>query len=93
MAGTEFPTPRPGPSWARLRVRFVCSVLAAVVQLLVFREFVLGALPFLWPPREPTTQWASFIMVSLGSFVVLSGLVGTLVGDYLYDRYGLFAED
>ena len=92
MAADEFPTPQPGPSWARLRVRFACSVVAAVVQLVIFWEFVLGALPFLWPPREPTTQWVSFIMVSLGSFVFLSGLVGTLVGDQLYDRYGLFAD-
>jgi len=41
----------------------------------------------LWPPVEPLTQWVSFLMVSLGSFVIISGLFGTLLGDQLYDRY------
>lgn len=87
MADAEFPAPRPGPSWERLRLRFACSMVAALLQVVVFWDFFLGALPFLWPPREPTTQWLSFLMLSLCSFVVVSGLVGTLLADWLYDRY------
>jgi hypothetical protein len=87
MEDAEFPEPRPGPSWERLRLRAACSAVVAVCQLVVFRDFLAGALPFLWPPMEPITQWLTFIMVSLGSFVVISGLFGTLIADRLYDRY------
>jgi hypothetical protein len=87
MADTEFPDPRPGPSWERLRVRAACSAAVAVLQLLVFREFVVRTIPMLWPPVEPLTQWVSFLMVSAGSFLIISGLFGTLIGDQLYDRY------
>lgn len=87
MVDTEFPEPQPGPSGERLRLRAACSAVFAVGQLVVFRDFLVGALPFLWPPMEPTTQWLTFIMVSLGSFVFISGLFGTLLADRLYDRY------
>lgn len=87
MSDSEFPDPRPGPSWERLRVRAACSAGVAVLQLVVFWEFVVRTVPMLWPPVEPITQWVSFLMVSLGSFVVISGLFGTLLGDQLYDRY------
>ena len=41
----------------------------------------------LWPPVGPLSQWASLLMVSAGLFLVISGVIGTLVGDWLYDRY------
>jgi len=87
MSDSDFPAPRPGPSWERLRVRAACSAGVAVLQLVVFWEFVVRTIPMLWPPVEPITQWVSFLMVSLGSFVVISGLFGTLLGDQLYNRY------
>ena len=87
MADSEFPEPQPGPSWARLRVRFACIGGAALLQLAVFWEFVVSVVPMLWPPVEPLTQWVSLLMVSAGSFVVISGVIGTLVGDQIYDRY------
>jgi len=59
----------------------------AVVQLAVFWDFVIQSLPFLWPPVEPVTQWVSFIMISAGSFVVISGFFGTLIADQVYNRY------
>jgi hypothetical protein len=58
-----------------------------VLQLAVFWEFVVRTIPKLWPPVEPLTQWMSLLMVSVGSFVIISGLFGTLLGDQLYDRY------
>ena len=82
----EFPEPQPGPSWPRLRLRLACSGGVALLQLLVFRELVIQSLPFLWPPREPLSQWVSFIMISAGSVIVISGLIGTLIADQLYNR-------
>jgi len=87
MADSDFPEPQPGPSWARLRVRFACIGGAALLQLAVFWEFVVDVLPMLWPPVGPLSQWASLLMVSAGLFLVISGVIGTLVGDWLYDRY------
>ena len=87
MVDTEFPEPQPGPSWEQLRVRLACSVGVAVVQLAVFWEFVIRSLPLLWPPMEPITQWLTFVMISAGSFVVISGLFGTLIADQIYKRY------
>ena len=87
MVDTEFPEPQPGPSWEQLRVRLACSVGVAIVQLAVFWEFVVRSLPLLWPPMEPITQWLTFVMISAGSFVVISGLFGTLIADQIYKRY------
>ena len=87
MEDTEFPDPQPGPSWEQLRVRLACSAGVAIVQLIVFWEFVIRSLPLLWPPVEPLSQWATFLMISAGSFVVISGLFGTLIADQLYARY------
>ena len=87
MTDREFPEPRPGPSWEQLRIRLACSGGVAVFQIIVFWDFLRGAVPFLWPPIEPVTQWVSFLMVSAGSFVVVSGLFGTLIADQIYKRY------
>jgi len=87
MVDTEFPEPQPGPSWEQLRIRFLCSAGVAVVQVVVFWEFLVRSLPLLWPPMEPFTQWVTFLMMSAGSFVVISGLFGTLIADQLYKRY------
>jgi len=87
MVDTEFPEPQPGPSWEQLRVRLACSAGVALLQLAVFWEFVIRSLPLLWPPMEPITQWVTFIMISVGSFVVISGLFGTLIADQIYKRY------
>ena len=92
MAESEFPDPHPGPSWERLRVRFACSLGVAVLQVVVFWEFFVGASAFLWPPVEPVSQWVSFLLVSAGSFVFISGLFGTLIADQIYNRY-LVADD
>jgi len=87
MADSEFPDPQPGPSWEQLRVRFACSFGVAVLQVVVFWEFFVGATDFLWPPVEPVSQWVSFLLVSAGSFVFISGLFGTLIADQIYKRY------
>ena len=87
MVETEFPEPQPGPSWELLRVRLACSAGVAILQLVVFWDFVIRSLPLLRPPMEPLNQWATFLMISVGSFVVISGLFGTLIADQLYKRY------
>ena len=87
MTEGEFPEPQPGPSWEQLRIRFACSGGVAVMQLVVFWDFIPTLLPFLWPPVEPVTQWLTFLMISAGSFIVISGLFGTLVADQIYKRY------
>ena len=87
MVDTEFPEPQPGPSWELLRVRLACSAGVAILQLAIFWEFVIRSLPLLWPPMEPITQWVTFLMISAGSFVVVSGFFGTLIADQIYTRF------
>ncbi|MFW6320984.1 MAG: hypothetical protein ACOC0Z_03980 [Halohasta sp.] len=87
MADSEFPEPRPGPSVEQLRLRLACTAGVAVVQIVVFWEFLLRSLPLLWPPTEPVTQWVTFLLFWAGSFLVVSGLFGTLIADQLYKRY------
>jgi hypothetical protein len=48
---------------------------------------VAATLPRLWPPTDPVSRWASLLLILVGSFLVLPGVVGSLVGDWLYDRY------
>jgi uncharacterized membrane protein YeaQ/YmgE (transglycosylase-associated protein family) len=83
----EFPEPRPGPSRRRLVVRLACSAVVAVVLLAWQFDLVLAVLPRLWPPTSPTSRWASLLLLLVGSFVVLPGIVGSLVGDWLVDRW------
>lgn len=83
-----FPTPAPGPSRERLAVRLGCSAVAAAVSLVVFRDVVTEALPLLWPPTDPVSRWFGLVTVLTVSFLVLPGVVGTLVGDALYDSFG-----
>jgi len=87
MTAEEFPDPQPGPPWEQLRIRLACSAGVAVLQVIVFWEFFIGATEFLWPPVEPVSQWVSFMLVSAGSFVFISGLFGTLIADQIYKRY------
>lgn len=81
----SFPRPRPGPSRERLTVRLGCTAVAALCSILVFRDVVTGALPLLWPPTTPLSCWFGLVTVLAVSFLVLPGVVGTLVGDRLYD--------
>jgi hypothetical protein len=83
-----FPQPRPGPSRDRLVVRLGCSAVAALVSVGVFRDVVTEALPLLWPPTTPFSRWFGLVTVLAVSFLVLPGVVGTLVGDRLYDSFG-----
>ena len=87
MTAEEFPDPQPGPSWEQLRIRLACSAGIAVLQVVVFWEFFVQASQFVWPPIEPVSQWVSFLLVSAGSFVFVSGLFGTLIADQIYKRY------
>jgi hypothetical protein len=80
-----FPTPTPGPSRERLAVRLGCSAVAAGLSIVVFRDVVTEALPLLWPPTDPVSRWFGLVTVLAVSFLVLPGVVGTLVGDRLYD--------
>lgn len=81
----SFPTPNPGPSRERLAVRLGCSAVAAAVTVVVFRSVVTEALPLLWPPTDPFSRWFGLVTVLAVSFLVFPGVVGTLVGDRLYD--------
>ncbi|AUV81456.1 hypothetical protein C2R22_07130 [Salinigranum rubrum] len=81
----SFPRPRPGPSRDRLVVRLGCTAVAALLSVVVFRDVVTDALPLLWPPTTPFSRWFGLVTVLLVSFLVLPGVVGTLVGDRLYD--------
>lgn len=80
-----FPSPTPGPSRERLVVRLGCSAVVAAVTVVWFRGVVTEALPLLWPPTDPVSRWFGLVTVLAISFLVLPGVVGTLVGDRLYD--------
>jgi hypothetical protein len=78
----------PGPSRERLAVRLGCSAVAAAVTVVGFRDVVTEALPLLWPPTDPVSRWFGLVTVLVISVLVLPGVVGTLVGDRLYDSLG-----
>lgn len=59
----------------------------SLLLLVQFRGVVATAIPVLWPPTEPISRWFGLVTVSVGSFVVLPGVVGTVVADAVYDRY------
>jgi hypothetical protein len=84
----DYPTPSPGPSRERLAVRLACSAVAAGCTVVVFREVVTEALPLLWPPTDPVSRWVGLVTVLAVSFLVLPGVVGTVVGDLLYGSFG-----
>ena len=81
----SFPAPHPGPSRERLAVRLGCSAVAAAGTVAVFRDVVTEAWPLLWPPADPFSRWFGLVTVLAISFLVLPGVVGTVVGDRLYD--------
>jgi hypothetical protein len=58
-----------------------------VVLLVQFRGVVAVTIPVLWPPTDPISRWFGLVTVLVGSFVVLPGVVGTLVADAVYDRF------
>ncbi|WP_224447306.1 hypothetical protein [Haloprofundus salilacus] len=83
----EFPEPQPGPSARRLAVRLGCTTLLSLLLVVLFWEFVVQWLPLLWPPTDPLSRWLSIVAVFLGSLFLLPGIVGSVVGDALYDRW------
>lgn len=83
----EFPEPRPGPEPRRIAARLACTAVASALLLVWQRDLVAATLPLLWPPTDPVSRWASLVLLLAGSFVVLPGVVGSLVADRLYDRY------
>lgn len=87
MSSERFPTPNPGPSRARLTVRLGCVAGCSLLALVLFHELVVSTLPLLWPPTDPLSRWFGLVTVLVGSFVVGPGVVGTLVGDAVYDRF------
>lgn len=83
----RFPDPQPGPSARRLALRLGCTALLSALLLVQFRGLVATAIPLLWPPADPISRWLGLVTVLVGSFFVLPGVVGSLVADFVYDRY------
>lgn len=83
----RFPEPQPGPSARRLALRLGCTALLSVLLLVQFRSLVTTTIPLLWPPTDPISRWLGLVTVLVGSFFVLPGVVGSLVADFVYDRY------
>lgn len=81
------PTPSPGASRERIAVRLGCSAVAAGGSVVVFRDVVTGGLPLPWPPTDPVSRWFGLVTVLAVSCLVLPGVVGTFVGDRLYDSF------
>jgi uncharacterized membrane protein len=84
---TEFPEPNPGPDARRLAARLACTAVVSALLLAWQFDLVRDVLPLLWPPTDPVSRWVGLLTVLVGSFLVLPGVVGTLVADWLYDRF------
>jgi hypothetical protein len=83
---SEFPDPRPGPDARRLLARLACTAVVSALLLAWQFELVVDVVPLLWPPTDPVSRWVGLLTVLVGSFLVLPGVVGTLLADWLYDR-------
>jgi ACR3 family arsenite efflux pump ArsB len=70
----------------RVRYRVAVSAVVAVVLVALFWRYVLEVLPRLWPPREPLSRWATLVLLQLLGFVMIPLAVGSLLGDWLYER-------
>jgi len=75
-----------GSDRRRVRYRLAVSAVVAVLTLVVFWEYVVEVLPRLWPAREPLTRWATLVLLQAFGFVLVPLAIGSLVGDWLYDR-------
>ncbi len=51
------------------------------------RDLLPQALPLLWPPTEPLTQWLSLVFLHLFGYVLVPLMVGSFVTDVLWPRF------
>jgi uncharacterized membrane protein len=82
----EFPEPRPGPEPRRIALRLGCTAVVSAALLAWQWSLVVDVLPRLWPPTDPFSRWFGLAVVVVGSFLILPGVVGSVVADRLYDR-------
>lgn len=77
-----------GASRARLRWRAGTVVVLFVVSLLVFRAPAATTLALVTAPGEDPWRTVGLLLVLAGGALVGPLVVGTLLGDWLYDNLG-----
>jgi hypothetical protein len=75
-----------GPSWARLRWRLGAAAALFGLSLVVFRAPVETTIPFVTAPGADPARTFGLLVVLAGAALVGPVAVGTLLGDWLYDR-------
>jgi hypothetical protein len=83
-----FPEPSPGPSRERLLWRTGTAVVLLALSLLVFREPAAATLALATASGVASGRSFGLLVVLGGAALVGPVAVGTLLGDYLYDRFG-----
>lgn len=69
----------------RTGVRLACSVAVFCLLVWLTRGFLLEAIPRLWPPTEPTSQWATLVTLHAFGYLLVPPMVGSLVADLVLD--------
>ncbi len=87
----EWPEPgggssSPGADRYRLGLRLACSVAVLLVLVWLTRGFLAEVVPRLWPPTEPTSQWATLLSLHAFGYVVVPLMVGSLLADLVLER-------
>ncbi|MFC4990112.1 hypothetical protein [Saliphagus infecundisoli] len=90
----EWPEPGRGSAssdadWNRygLGLRLACSVAALLVLVWLTRGFLVEVVPRLWPPTDPTSQWATLVTLHAFGYLVVPLMVGSLLADLVLERF------
>lgn len=70
----------------RLGIRLVCAAAAFLFLTWLTQGFLAEAVPRLWPPTEPTSQWMTLVGLHAFGYVVVPLMVGSLLADLALDR-------
>ena len=70
----------------RLGIQLACAVATFLFLAWLTRGFLAEAVPRLWPPTEPTSQWATLVSLHAFGYVVVPLMVGSLLADLVLNR-------
>jgi len=84
----EWPDPEPtSERERRLKIRLGVGFVAFCLLVVMTRDLLPQALPLLWPPTDPLTQWLSLVFLHLFGYVLVPLMVGSFVTDVLWPRF------
>ncbi|MCU4752718.1 hypothetical protein OB919_12155 [Halobacteria archaeon AArc-curdl1] len=86
----EWPDPSPGLDLRfdrrELAVRLACSGGVFFLLVIFSRDFLAEAIPLLWPPTDPITQWSMLVMLHAFGYVVVPLFLGSIIATVLLER-------